>query len=77
MNVLSLVAEVSFGFDNTGGDLQSQWARASLLHDLVDIFCLEVVLEERIMEELPLDLGNLDLAGSLLQLLLVLGGIMG
>ena len=61
-----------------GGNLQSQWPSAGLLHDLVDVLRLEVVLEERIMEKLPLDLGNLDLVPSLfLQPLLALGGIRG
>jgi len=57
--------------------VKSQWPTAGLLHDLADVLRLEVVLEERIMEVLPLDLGNLDLVSSLLlRPLLALGSVM-
>jgi len=48
-----------------------------LLHDFVNILRLEVVLKERIMEELPVDLGDLNLAPSLLRLLLDFRSVMG
>jgi len=49
----------------SAGGLQSKWPTAALLHELVDVLRLEVVLEERVVEELPLDLGNLDPVPSL------------
>jgi len=45
--------------------VEPQWSTTGLLHDLADVLGLEVVLEERIVEELPLDLGYLDLPPSL------------
>ena len=47
------------------GDLQSERPTACLLHEFVDVLRLEIVLEECIVEELPLDLGNLDPGRSL------------
>ena len=43
---------------------------------MIDIFCLEVLLEEGIVEELPVDLGDLDFASFPLRLPLVLGSVM-
>ena len=58
---LALVSRVLY----RRSDLQSERPTAGLLHELVDVFRLEIVLEERIVEEFPLDLGNLDPGRSL------------
>jgi len=55
--------------------VKSQWCTARPLHDIIDGLGLEVVFEESIMEELPMDLGDLDIARSPLpQFLLVSKG---
>jgi len=51
--------------------VKSERPTTSLLHDFVDVLGLVVVLEERIMEKLPLDLGNLDIVPFPLQGLLL------
>jgi len=70
-----LLESASEDTTNRGGDLQSKWPTAGLLHDLVDVLRLEVVLEERIVEALPLDLGKLYPVALLLQLPLTLGSV--
>lgn len=66
MNVLSLSVGL-VPVPGRGGkrDIQSQWPTTRLLHDLIDILGLQLMLEERIVEELPMDLGDLSLGVSI------------
>jgi hypothetical protein len=68
LNVLSLYVALASESGTLGEDkaLQSQWPATGLLHNLIDILRLQFVLEERIVEELPVDLGDLNLDVSIL-----------